>query len=83
MKRLLYNLICLMLGVTLSGCIEEFEADIPEEDSNLLVVEGPARRRGYDMLWENEYVHPVAYTTSQFFLYTSDGCWSKGICTRE
>ena len=29
-----------MLGVTLSGCIEEFEADIPEEDSNLLVVEG-------------------------------------------
>ena len=40
MKRLLYNLICLMLGVTLSGCIEEFEADIPEEDSNLLVVEG-------------------------------------------
>ena len=40
MKRLLYNLICLMLGVTLSGCIEEFEADIPEEDSSLLVVEG-------------------------------------------
>jgi hypothetical protein len=29
-----------MLGVTLSGCIEEFEADIPEEDSGLLVVEG-------------------------------------------
>ena len=29
-----------MLGVTLSGCIEEFEADIPEADSSLLVVEG-------------------------------------------
>ena len=25
---------------TLSGCIEEYEADITEEDSNLLVVEG-------------------------------------------
>ena len=33
-------ILCLMLGVTLSGCIEEFEADIPEEDSGLLVVEG-------------------------------------------
>ena len=36
----LYMILCLMLGVTLSGCIEEFEADIPEEDSGLLVVEG-------------------------------------------
>ncbi len=36
----LYMILCLMLGVTLSGCIEEFEADIPEEDSSLLVVEG-------------------------------------------
>ena len=30
-----------MVGVcTLSGCIEEFEADIPADDSDLLVVEG-------------------------------------------
>ena len=29
-----------MVGVTLTGCIEEFEADIPAEDSELLVVEG-------------------------------------------
>lgn len=34
--------ICLFtfLLLTLAGCIEEYEADIPEEDSNLLVVEG-------------------------------------------
>ena len=34
-------ILCLMVGVcSLSGCIEEYEADIPEEDSDLLVVEG-------------------------------------------
>ena len=34
-------MLCLMVGVcTLSGCIEEFEADISSEDANLLVVEG-------------------------------------------
>ena len=33
-------ILCLLLGITLSGCIEEFEADIPAEESNLLVVEG-------------------------------------------
>ena len=37
---MLYNLLCLILGFTLSGCIEEFEADLPTEDSSLLVVEG-------------------------------------------
>ena len=31
-------LICMML--TLSGCIEEYDADIPSDDSDLLVVEG-------------------------------------------
>ena len=37
----LYMVLCLIVGVfTLSGCIEEYEADIPAEDSNLLVVEG-------------------------------------------
>ena len=37
-------LICIAMTMaamlTLSGCIEEFEADIPSEDSDLLVVEG-------------------------------------------
>ena len=34
-------MLCLMIGVcTLSGCIEEYEADISREDTDLLIVEG-------------------------------------------
>ena len=41
LRNTLYAVLCLLLGVlTLSGCIEEFKADIPDEDSDLLVVEG-------------------------------------------
>ena len=41
LKHSLYLVLCLIVGAyMLSGCIEEYEADIPEEDSNLLVVEG-------------------------------------------
>ena len=41
LKKSLYLVLSLMVSVfTLSGCIEEFEADIPSEDSDLLVVEG-------------------------------------------
>ena len=41
LKQSLYYVFCLMLGLsTLSGCIEEYEADISSEDSDLLVVEG-------------------------------------------
>ena len=41
LNKTLYSVLCLMICMcTLSGCIEEFEADIPSEDSNLLVVEG-------------------------------------------
>ena len=41
MKKALYTVLCLMVGVfPLSGCVEEYEADISSEDSNLLVVEG-------------------------------------------
>ena len=39
-KNKLYIIICLILSVTLSGCIEEYQADIPTKDSDLLVVEG-------------------------------------------
>ena len=39
MRHIPYYLLALSLFI-LSGCIEEFEADIPEEDSSLLVVEG-------------------------------------------
>ena len=41
LQKSLYYVLCLMVSVcTLSGCIEEYEADIPSEDSDLLVVEG-------------------------------------------
>ena len=41
LRKTLYLVLCLMVGVcTLSSCIEEYEADIPTEDSDLLVVEG-------------------------------------------
>jgi len=39
MKNIPFYLLALLLFI-LSGCIEEFEADIPAEDSDLLVVEG-------------------------------------------
>lgn len=39
MKVLPFYLFTFLL-LTLSGCIEEYEADIPSEDSDLLVVEG-------------------------------------------
>ena len=41
LKHTLYSVLCLLIGMcTLSGCIEEYEADISSEDTNLLVVEG-------------------------------------------
>ena len=41
LRKSLYFVLCLMAGVcTLSGCIEEYEADLPSDDTNLLVVEG-------------------------------------------
>jgi len=41
LRQSLYLVLCLIIGVcTFSGCIEEYEADIPSEDTDLLVVEG-------------------------------------------
>lgn len=41
LRKTLYFVLCFMVSVcTLSGCIEEYEADISADDSNLLVVEG-------------------------------------------
>ena len=40
-KRVKWHFVLwLIIGAMLSGCIEEYEADIPAEDSDLLVVEG-------------------------------------------
>ena len=41
LRETLYFVLCLLVGVSaLSGCIEDYEADISSDDSNLLVVEG-------------------------------------------
>ncbi len=41
LKKSLYAVLCLMAGVcTLSGCIEEYEAELSSEEYNLLVVDG-------------------------------------------
>ena len=40
-RKTLYIVLCLIVGVcSLLSCVEEYEADISAEDSNLLVVEG-------------------------------------------
>jgi hypothetical protein len=41
LRKTLYFVLCLIAGVcTWSGCVEEYEADISAENSDLLVVEG-------------------------------------------
>ncbi len=41
LKQSIYHVLCLLIGAwALTGCVEEFEADIPESDTDLLVVEG-------------------------------------------
>lgn len=41
LKQSIYDVLCLLMGAgALTGCVEEFEADIPSSDTDLLVVEG-------------------------------------------
>ena len=41
LRNTIYYVLGLMMSASmLTGCVEEFEADIPEEETNLLVVEG-------------------------------------------
>ena len=41
LKKTIYYVLCLMMGMsTLTGCIEKYEADIPSDETGLLVVEG-------------------------------------------
>ena len=51
LRKTLYHVICLMLGITLSGCIEEYEADIADEDLYLLVVEGTIHSGGVNTFY--------------------------------
>ena len=41
LKKTIYLVLCLLTGMgTLTGCIEKYDADIPSEETGLLVVEG-------------------------------------------
>ena len=41
LKKTICYVLCLMMGMgTLTGCIEKYEADIPTDETGLLVVEG-------------------------------------------
>ena len=41
LRKALYTVLCLtMVGCMLTGCVEEYEADISADDTGLLVVEG-------------------------------------------
>ena len=41
LKKTIYLVLCLLWGMgTLTGCIEKYDADIPSEETGLLVVEG-------------------------------------------
>ena len=41
LRKALHTVLCLtMVGCMLTGCVEEYEADIPADDSDILVVEG-------------------------------------------
>ncbi|WP_033147357.1 DUF4249 domain-containing protein [Prevotella sp. P6B1] len=42
-KDKLYIILCLILATILSGCIEEYQAEIPTTDSDILVVNGTIR----------------------------------------
>ena len=68
-----------MVGVTLTGCIEEFEADIPAEDSELLVVEGSicaSRLNKFTLsrtLALNSYATPQKVTGASVSIHGNDG----------
>ena len=62
MYKKLYIVLCLILGVSaLSGCIEEYEADIPTDDAEMLVVEGTI----------------ISSTTNTFYLSYTQGLLSS------
>lgn len=49
LRKTLYTVLCLMASLcTLTGCIEEFNAEIPSDETNLLVVEGSIRANDYN-----------------------------------
>ena len=76
-KSLYITVLCLILGVyMLSGCIEEYEADIATDDSDLLVVEGSICSGQL-----NKFI--LSRTQALNSSYASNGNGSKSLCTRK
>ena len=62
MKYLPIYLLSFLL-FTLTGCIEEFEADIPDDESNLLVVEGTINS-GKQSTFTLSFTEPIKGTSA-------------------
>ncbi len=79
LRKTLYFVLCLLVGVfTLSGCIEEYEADIADDDLNLLVVEGsicPKLNRFYLSRTQavNSFTTPPTVTGASVIIRGTDG----------
>ncbi len=64
---------------SLTGCIEEFEAEVPEDESNLLVVEGTiysGKQCTFTLSWTdpiNGYAEPRWSTEAQISVRGTDG----------
>ena len=72
----IYLVLCLMAGVcALSGCIEEYEADISEDDANLLVVEGAICSSQYNTFY-------LSHTNSINASYQPQMVWGAKVYVR-
>ena len=70
LRKTLYFVSCLIIGLCLlSGCVEEYEADISSEDTNLLVVEGTICSEKLNMF----YLSRTLAINSSYTLQTETG----------
>lgn len=90
--KTLYFVLSLTIGATLSGCIEEYEADIPAAESEVLVVEGticsgqmntffltrtqPVNSYDWDLAVEGATVSVRGSDGSEYTTMGSAGCYT-------
>lgn len=68
LKKTIYYVLCLMMGMsTLTGCIEKYEADIPTDETGLLVVEGTITPG------ENKFILQRTTALNSYFTYYMEG----------
>lgn len=68
LKKTIYYVLCLMMGMsTLTGCIEKYEADIPTDETGLLVVEGTITPG------ENKFILQRTTALDSYFTYYMEG----------